>query len=70
MMDDRIKKNPGVGRESRAADDRKRDAPETNFAFSEERRKMFRSEWLQEALPTPPEIPGFHLCWQIGRAHV
>ena len=63
MMDDRIKKNAGVGRESRAADDRKRDAPETNFAFSEERRKMFRSEWLQEALPTPPEIPGYHLCW-------
>jgi hypothetical protein len=63
MMDDRIKKNAGVGRESRAADDRKRDAPETNFAFSEERRKMFRSEWLQEALPTPPAIPGFHLCW-------
>ena len=24
---------------------------------------MFRSEWMQEALPTPPEIPGFHLCW-------
>ena len=24
---------------------------------------MFRSEWLQEALPTPPEIPGYHLCW-------
>ena len=24
---------------------------------------MFRSEWLQEALPKPPEIPGFHLCW-------
>jgi hypothetical protein len=63
MMDDRIKKNAGVGRESRAADDRKRDAPETNFVFSEERRKMFRSEWLQEALPTPPAIPGFHLCW-------
>lgn len=24
---------------------------------------MFRSEFTQEALPTPPEIPGFHLCW-------
>lgn len=23
----------------------------------------FRSEWLQEALPKPPEIPGYHLCW-------
>jgi len=24
---------------------------------------MFRSEWNQEALPTPPDIPGYHLCW-------
>jgi hypothetical protein len=62
-MDERLKKNTGAGRESRAADDHKREAPESKFAFSEERRKMFRSEWLQEALPTPPEIPGYHLCW-------
>jgi len=63
-MDGRFKKDlKAGGRENRAAEDRQRDAPEQNFAFSEERRKMFRSEWLQEALPTPPEIPGFHLCW-------
>ena len=62
-MDDRIRKNSRDGRESRAAEDASRAAPEQNFVSSEERRKMFRSEWLQEALPTPPEIPGFHLCW-------
>jgi len=62
-MDDRIRKNTRDGRESRAAEDASRAAPEQNFVSSEERRKMFRSEWLQEALPTPPEIPGFHLCW-------
>jgi hypothetical protein len=28
-----------------------------------ERRKLMRREWVQEVLPTPPEIPGFHLCW-------
>jgi hypothetical protein len=63
-MDGRFKKDlKAGGRENRATEDRQREAPETNFAFSEERRKMFRSEWLQEALPTPPEIPGYHLCW-------
>lgn len=62
-MDDRIKKNTTAGRESRALQDASRTAPEENFVSSEERRRMFRSEWLQEALPTPPEIPGYHLCW-------
>ena len=62
-MDDRIKKNLKAGRENRGVEDHTRGAPEDNFALSEERRKMFRSEWLQEALPTPPEIPGYHLCW-------
>lgn len=65
-MDDRIRKNTRTDRSNRGQDDMSdasRSAPEDNFAFTEERRKMFRSEWLQEALPTPPEIPGFHLCW-------
>jgi len=62
-MDDRIKKNTNAGRENRAMQDASRAAPEEKFVSSEERRRMFRSEWLQEALPTPPEIPGYHLCW-------
>lgn len=62
-MDDRLKKNTKAGRESRAVGDLQRRAPEEQFDGAEERRRMFRSEWLQEALPTPPEIPGFHLCW-------
>lgn len=63
-MDERIKKNTiAGGRESRASDDEKRAAPETMNMSSEERRSMFRSEWVQEALPKPPEIPGYHLCW-------
>lgn len=62
-MDDRIKKNTNAGRENRASQDDSRAAPEEKFVSSEERRRMFRSEWLQEALPTPPEIPGYHLCW-------
>jgi len=63
-MDNRLKKNTNAGRESRGATaDKSRAAPEEGFVSSEERRRMFRSEWVQEALPTPPEIPGFHLCW-------
>jgi len=62
-MDDRLKKNANAGRESRALEDNSRKAPEDNFVSSEERRRAFRSEWLQEALPTPPAIPGFHPCW-------
>jgi hypothetical protein len=64
-MDNRLKKNLSAGgRENRGATvDKSRAAPEDGFVSSEERRRMFRSEWLQEALPTPPEIPGFHLCW-------
>jgi hypothetical protein len=62
-MDNRLKKNTTSGRESRATSDLERRPPEEQTASSEERRSMFRSEWLQEALPTPPAIKGFHLCW-------
>ena len=52
-MDDRIKKNTRDGRESRAADDASRAAPEQQFVSAQERRRMFRNEWIQESLPTP-----------------
>lgn len=63
MTDQRLKRNNNAGRESRATQDESRRSPEDHMVSSEERRRMFRSEWLQEALPTPPAIPGFHLCW-------
>jgi hypothetical protein len=62
-MDDRLKKNSVRSRETRSAMDDSRASPESNFALSQERRRMFRDEFLQEALPTAPEIPGFHCCW-------
>ncbi len=62
-MDDRLKKNTKLGRDDRSAIDSNRSKPEDGFVSSEERRRMFRSEWFQEALPTVPEIPGFHPCW-------
>lgn len=62
-MDGRLKRATDKSRESRAQEDVSRMAPEESFASTQERRRMFRSEFTQEALPTPPEIPGFHLCW-------
>lgn len=62
-MDGRLKRATDKSRESRAQEDSSRMAPEDSFASTQERRRMFRSEFTQEALPTPPEIPGFHLCW-------
>ena len=62
-MDNRFKKNTNAGREPRGSADASRAAPEQSFTAAENRRRMFREEFTQEALPTPPEIPGFHLCW-------
>ena len=64
MSDERLKKDTVAGgRDSRASEDRARSSADTSLASSQERRKMFRSEWIQESLPKPPDIPGFHLCW-------
>lgn len=50
-------------RGSRALEDLKRKDDEGTNLSASERTAMIRSEFQQEALPTPPEIPGFHLCW-------
>ena len=55
-MDDRLKKSVNTDRGSRAA-------PEAQMVSTEERRRMFRQEFQQEALPNVPDIPGFHPCW-------
>jgi hypothetical protein len=63
-MESRLKKSLNAGgRESRANHDKSREAPEELFVSSEERRKMWKDEWTQSALPKTPEIPGWHLCW-------
>jgi len=58
-MDDRIKKSADTNRASR--NDARQSADEA-LTSSQERRKMFR-EFSQEALPTPPEVPGWHFIW-------
>ena len=61
-MDSRLKKDTNAGRESRSSQDVSRGAPEENFAMAKDRRR-FRNEFQQVALPTMPEIPGYHLCF-------
>ena len=63
-MDSRLKKSLSAGsRETRASEDASRKAPEDMFVSSEERRKMWKDEWTQSALPNAPHIPGWHVCW-------
>jgi hypothetical protein len=64
MQDDRLKKDLSLGgRESRAKQDSQRAPASNELASQQERRSMFRSEWVQESLPKPPDIPGFHCIW-------
>jgi len=56
-MDDRIKRS-----DTRKDADQSRLGAETVTVSSTERRKMFR-EFIQEALPTPPAVPGWHFVW-------
>ena len=63
-MDSRLKKSLSAGgRENRASLDKSREAPEDNFVSADERRKMWKDEWTQSALPAVPEMKGWHLCW-------
>ena len=62
-VDERLKKDlTAGGRESRASQDSRRESSTEMLASTKERRRMFRSEWVQESLPSPPPIPGFHVC--------
>lgn len=62
--DDRLKKDSGVAaRGSRDNADSSRVTQDGMTLSATERRRILRQEWVQEILPTPPEMPGFHLCW-------
>lgn len=60
-MDERIVKS-ATESTSRTSRNDVRESAETVLSTSSERRKMFR-EFSQEALPTPPDLPGWHYCW-------
>lgn len=62
--DERLKKSeiPSARGGREQADDDRTQKDGTAFSM-EERRRNLRSEWMQEVLPTPPDVPGWHFCW-------
>ena len=64
-MDSRLKKSLSAGgRTNRSAShDSTHEAPEDKFFSANERRKMWKDEWTQSALPNVPALRGWHLCW-------
>ena len=60
-MDDRLKKELGVSRQSRAVEDRP--ATESREISEDDRLEMFRMNMYNDALPNIPDIPGYHVCW-------
>lgn len=50
-------------RASRAAADLSRTDEDGTALTSQQRLQQIRDEFRQEALPTAPEIPGYHVCW-------
>jgi len=62
--DDRVKQtNQTESRADRGTADHSRKLQDGTAFSIEERRRMLRNEYKQEILPTPPSIPGYHLCW-------
>jgi len=61
--DDRLKRDDGAGRDSRASADSERTQKDGTGFSAAERRTNFRDEWTANALPNPPAIAGFHTCW-------
>lgn len=62
--DERLKKESGAAaRGSRDNADVSRVQQDGMDLSAAERRRLLRQEWVSEVLPTPPAIPGFHLCW-------
>jgi len=63
-MDERLVKNVlAGGREPRAKQNKPRQGADDNLLSKREKRRLFQNEFMQEALPKAPEIPGFHVCW-------
>ena len=59
--DERLKKELGVGRQSREMGDRQ--VSENREVTDDDRLEMFRMQMHNDALPDLPDIPGYHVCW-------
>jgi hypothetical protein len=60
-LDERLKKDDGASRRSRALDDRK--VTENRAISDDDRLVMFQQQMHNDVLPDIPEIPGYHVCW-------
>lgn len=64
FSDERLKKDSGSSvRGSRDISDLERTQHDGSTLSAEERRRTLRMDWVQEILPPPPDMPGFHCCW-------
>ena len=64
LSDDRLVKSAGnTVRSDRNEADSDRMNKDGTALSAEERRAQLRQDWVQEILPTPPKINGFHVCW-------
>lgn len=62
--DERLRKNAGGEvRSDRGNADADRTSKDGTALTAEERRNQLRTDWVDELLPTPPVLPGFHTCW-------
>lgn len=62
--DERLKKSAGTSiRGARDSADSGRVDNDGGSLSDSQRRRMLRRENVQESLPTPPGIKGYHLCW-------
>lgn len=62
--DERLKKSVGdSARGSRDSADNERTQKDGTILSDAERRRALRNDWVQEILPSPPDLPGFHCCW-------
>lgn len=60
-VDERLKKDMGVGRRARELDDREINGDRE--LSDDDRLEMFRASLFNDALPDLPNIPGYHVCW-------
>lgn len=64
ISDERLTKTAGgANRSDRNDADANRTNKDGTALTAQERRNQLRQDWVQELLPTPPVIPGYHTCW-------
>jgi len=61
--DDRLVKNANNARVDRDESDLERTQKDGTALTAQERRDELRKMYVQEKLPTPPPMRGFHFCW-------